>query len=123
MTGAHGGPPAEEPSARRSSRVRPYTITGGRTRPRSALALETLVQAIAHDGGRHAGGPEHSICRVCVRPVSVAEIAARCDLPLGVTRVLLDDMARAGLVRIHASSPDRPDRVLMERVLDGLRRL
>ncbi|GAA4935336.1 uncharacterized protein DUF742 [Actinomycetospora succinea] len=111
----------------RAPRVRPYTITGGRTRTRTTLAVETLVQTASALDIPTAGIPEEqrTICRLCVMPISVAEVSARVDLPLGVTRVVLDDMARGGLVVLHlqASSDDRPSRELLERVLDGLQRL
>jgi hypothetical protein len=45
------------------------------------------------------------------------------DLPLGVIRVLVGDMADEGLVVVHrpAQTGDRPDLALLERVLYGLR--
>ena len=51
------------------------------------------------------------------------EVSARLDLPLGVARVLVADMADEGLVILHrpASPGDRPDLALLERVLYGLR--
>jgi Protein of unknown function (DUF742) len=54
---------------------------------------------------------------------SSAEVSAHLDLPLGVTRVLVGDMAYEGLVSIHRPvNPDaHPDRALLERVLAGLR--
>lgn len=111
--------------ARRAPRVRPYTITGGRTRTQVTLAVETLVQTASALDLPAAGIPEEqrTICRLCVMPISVAEVSARVDLPLGVTRVVLDDMARGGLVVLHLPSDDRPSRELLERVLDGLQRL
>jgi hypothetical protein len=47
--------------------------------------------------------------------------ARRCD-PLGVIRVLVGDMADEHLVMVHrpAHAGDRPDLVLLERVLSGL---
>lgn len=112
-------------AGRRAPRVRPYTITGGRTRPEVTLAVETLVQTASALDVPAAGIPEEqrAICRLCVMPISVAEVSARIDLPLGVTRVVLDDMARGGLVVLHQQADDRPSRELLERVLDGLQRL
>jgi hypothetical protein len=109
------------------TRVRPYVRTGGRTRTRTdrALAVETLVSIpsprppIEH--------PEHAaIDGVCDGPRSVAEVAALLEVPLGVARVLIDDMAAAGLLTVHAtaargSAP--PPRDILQRVLDGLHRL
>jgi hypothetical protein len=63
---------------------------------------------------------------LCTSPRSVAEVAALASLPLGVARVLLADMARVGVIRVHknaATSDGRPGLALMERVLAGLHRL
>ena len=51
------------------------------------------------------------------------QVSARLDLPLGVTRVLVGDMADEGMVMVHrpAQGGDRPDLALLERVLYGLR--
>jgi Protein of unknown function (DUF742) len=107
--------------------VRPYAMTGGRTRPDYELALEALVST-TRLGERvsESTAPERQvICDLCRRARSVAEIAAYVRMPLGVARVLVGDMAQEGLVRVHqtAAAPDRPDLALMQRVLNGLRNL
>jgi Protein of unknown function (DUF742) len=118
-------PDDHAPTEHRSPRVRPYTITGGRTRTQAALAMETLVETAPDldDRWRGMSQEQQTISRLCLDPVSVAEVSARIALPLGVTRVVLDDMARGGLVVLHTTATDRPSRELMERVLDGLQRL
>ncbi|MFF0654580.1 MULTISPECIES: DUF742 domain-containing protein [Micromonospora] len=113
--------------------VRPYAVTRGRTRPRLDIALEALVEttvrgrAVATGNG---GGREHQyIAALCDgRVQSLAEIAARMQLPLGVARVLIADMATDGLVAVHEptildDSDDAVGTELLERVLSGLRRL
>lgn len=110
------------------SRVRPYTRTGGRTRTAHDLALEALVST-SEDGRRYRGvrTPEHrQICDICLDTRSIAEIAAHLRLPLGVVKVLVGDMADAGLVLIHQTElilGDSSSRAFMERVLQGLRAL
>lgn len=117
---------AARPWARRYRR--PYTVTGGRTRPSHYdLELETLVQSAA-DAASVSGGlgrDQRSIALLCQEVVSVAEIAARLDLPLGVIRVLVGDMALDGLVVLYRprSEPARSDPALLERVLYGLRNI
>jgi hypothetical protein len=114
--------------------VRPYAVTRGRTRPRLEIALEALVETTVR--GRSAGntkggtGREHQyIAALCDgRLQSLAEIAARMQLPLGVARVLIADMAADGLLAVYepTSLDDTNDAVgteLLERVLSGLRRL
>jgi hypothetical protein len=116
------------PSGQRRSRVRPYARTGGRTHSPHNLALEALVSTT--EKARRfvgVGSPEHrAICDVCLETRSVAEIAAHLYLPLGVVKVLVGDMADAGLVIVHQpgmSLDDQGSRDFMERVLQGLRAL
>ena len=109
--------------------VRPYAMTGGRTRPRYHLAIEALVQTTAEPAQLQGQLPEHQrICRLCYEIKSVAEVSALLTIPLGVARILVADLAEAGLVAIHQSGGDdnaggQPDVTLLERVLSGLRKL
>ena len=110
---------------------RPYTVTGGRTRPaHDDLELETLVQAVTGIDEQLAElGREHrAIAALCREVVSVAEISARLDLLLGVTRVLVADMALQGMVVLYlpqatVADADLPPVELLERVLHGLRNI
>ncbi|MFK0248565.1 DUF742 domain-containing protein [Amycolatopsis azurea] len=113
--------------------VRPYALTGGRTKANYALELETLISTKDHvaAGSLPAMAADQiecvSIIEECRTPRSVAEIAATLRVPLGVARVLISDAADAGLVSVHKtiSGNDGAEAhlVLMERVLSGLRRL
>ncbi|MQY12210.1 hypothetical protein SRB5_23430 [Streptomyces sp. RB5] len=122
----HGGGSA---SRTQSRLVRPYAMTGGRTRPRYQLAIEALVQTTADPGRLQSQLPEHQrICQLCYEIKSVAEISALLTMPLGVARILVADLAEAGLVTIHQPGGDesaggQPDVTLLERVLSGLRKL
>ncbi|ANW17210.1 DUF742 domain-containing protein [Streptomyces clavuligerus] len=103
--------------------VRPYTASGGRTRPTAPLDLLSLVTATGRAPAR-ALGPEHALALgLCARPVSVAEVSAHLGLPAAVTKVLLSDLVDCGAVVARAPrSPVPPtDRSLLEAVLDGLR--
>ena len=114
--------------------VRPYAVTRGRTRPSLNIAIEALVEttvrgraANSRPGGGH-GQEQQYISTLCDgRVQSLAEIAARMQLPLGVARVIVADMAADGLVAVYEpTSLDENDAVgteLLERVLSGLRRL
>ncbi len=103
--------------------VRPYVRTGGRTRPAVDLAVEALVSAVA--GMPEPPGADHrAVAALCASPRSVAEVAALLQVPLGVARVLVGDLAQSGVVVVHGTSgPDGPDSALMQRVLDGLKRI
>jgi len=107
--------------------VRPYAMTGGRTRSRYELAIEALVITTQYGEERSIALSleQQSIAAMCRQVRSVAEIAAGLRVPLGVARVLVGDMADEGFVRVH-QQPDRdeaPDLALLERVLSGLRKL
>ncbi|WP_340557614.1 DUF742 domain-containing protein [Streptomyces sp. GSL17-111] len=132
--GAHDAPPAHSGSdvgggGQPHPLVRPYAMTGGRTRPRYQLAIEALVSTTADPARLQGQLPEHQrICRLCYEIKSVAEVSALLAIPLGVARILVADLAEAGLVAIHQPGGDesaggQPDVTLLERVLSGLRKL
>ncbi|MFJ8783987.1 MULTISPECIES: DUF742 domain-containing protein [unclassified Streptomyces] len=124
---------------RKAARVRPYSLTGGRTRFGHVLLVETFVASTAAleaseerreltNGGLRSVMPElRAIVELCRRMRTVAEIAALLKMPLGVVRVLLSDLADQGKIRVYGTGTGhgtgRPDRALLERVLSGLRRL
>ena len=124
--GGNGNRPAGADGAG-SGLVRPYAVTGGRTRSRYHLQIEAMVAA-SHYEARDLStlSPEcQAILGFCRDWRSVAEISAVLRMPLGVARVLIADMAVEGLVRVHQidHAHGRPDLNLLERVLSGLRKL
>ncbi|MGW2570901.1 DUF742 domain-containing protein [Streptomyces sp. NPDC001537] len=111
--------------------VRPYTVTRGRTRPSERHAIDLMSQVSAVDGELrpgvdHVGAALLALVRHGPRPV--VELAADADLPLTVVRVLLGDLAEAGLVRVdaprrvHAAGP-AGDPALLREIIDRLRGL
>jgi uncharacterized protein DUF742 len=125
--GQHDSHPYRVADSPGSSLVRPYAVTGGRTKPRYQLAIEAMVAA-SHYEARDLSvlSPEcQSILGFCRDWRSVAEVSAVLRMPLGVARVLIADMAVQGLVRVHQMdhAHGRPDLNLLERVLSGLRKL
>ncbi|GAA1098988.1 DUF742 domain-containing protein [Nocardiopsis composta] len=108
--------------------VRPYAVTRGRTRPGPGAGLDMIstVVAVRDRAGGAVRQPEHArILRICRRPVSVAELAARLDLPITVVKVLVGDLIAGGDVAARAPLPaaDLPESNLLQAVLDGIRRL
>jgi hypothetical protein len=107
--------------------VRPYAVTGGRTEPRYQLEIEAMVVAQYYEArDLSLLTPEcQAILEFCRDWRSVAEVSAVLQMPLGVARILIADMAMEGLVRIHQldHAQGGPDVKLLERVLSGLRRL
>ncbi|WP_328345036.1 DUF742 domain-containing protein [Micromonospora sp. NBC_00421] len=108
--------------------VRPYAVTRGRARPvTGSFDLISLVTATRTNVAEEVGwGPEHvAIVALTQRIQSVAEIAARLDLPVGTVRVLLGDLVAQDLVRVQ--EPREPagvkDESIYEAVINGLRAL
>ena len=89
--------------------------------------METIVvrTAAGESSASRLGMERGQILRLCAAPTSVAEVAARMSVPIGVVRVLVGDMSDEGLLtfnRSHARG-DRPSLRLLERVFDGLQAL
>lgn len=106
--------------------VRPYAITGGRTRARRSFPLEALVLTTVQgeEVNRTASPEGRTICRLCRSARSVAEVAALVGVPFGVARVLVGDLVESGLVMVHETGDaNGPDSAVLEKVLHGLRRL
>jgi hypothetical protein len=108
--------------------LRPYAMTEGRTEPTGAdLAIEDLIGAAsaAAEPPSWLSLEHRSIALACRETLSVAELAARVDLPLGVTRVLVGDLAEQGMVTVHRgpSHAGGPNVALLEQVLHGLKQL
>ena len=107
--------------------VRPYALTGGRTRPIGEtfdlLALVTTVKTESVDAMLLE--PEVvEVMRLCRQPMPVADLASDLDLPLGVVRILLSDMRERGLITIRPPARTRlTDPQLLKDVADALRRL
>ncbi len=103
--------------------VRPYAVTNGRTS--ASVQLDLLSMVVATGGSHSLLEPDHlQALGLCLRPASVAEIAARLRLPAAVTKVLLADLVDCGAVRTAPpqSGSDTSNRALLERLLDGLQR-
>src|SRR5438477_13020426 len=78
--------------------VRPFVITGGRTRAAdTSLRMETMVQTV----GKPRDDLSFERARIvdcCYEPLSIAEIAAELGVPLGVAMVLVGDLVEDGLL-------------------------
>jgi hypothetical protein len=107
--------------------VRPYALTGGRTRPTGEV-IDLLALVASTEADTVASmflEPEYlEVMRQCRRPKSVADLASDLDLPLGVVRILLSDMREQGLIVIRQPARTRlTDPRLLKDVADALRRL
>lgn len=117
-----------EPDALSGLRVRPYLVTGGRTRSVVELPLESIVR-VTPEGQKAVGGLQlerRQIVELCHQPLSIAEVSAHLRLHLQVAKVLVGDLVHSGHIATHtatAEADERPDLQLLERVLDGLQSL
>ncbi|MGW7822839.1 DUF742 domain-containing protein [Streptomyces puniciscabiei] len=114
------------------SMVRPYTVTHGRTRPSGAHTIDLMSRVTALDAD--APGPRVDHARAALLdlirrgPRPVVELAADADLPLTVLRVLLGDLAEAGLIRIdeprrHRTGGPATDPGLLREIMERLREI
>jgi hypothetical protein len=111
--------------------VRPYIRTRGRVTQGYDLRLETLV-SVTGPYERDPANPALTQDVLAIRdlcrgtPHSVAEVASRLNVPVGIARVLIADAIDAGLVTVdHGTAlvDAKPTRELLERIRDGLRSL
>ncbi|MFD9128940.1 DUF742 domain-containing protein [Kitasatospora sp. NPDC059571] len=108
--------------------IRPFTLTGGRTRSAEAAGFDLLAQVAAVPGTAPAAGLDHArtalLDRIRTAPRPLAELAADADLPLGALRVLLGDLVGQGLVKVAGpAAAGGPDARLLRQVIQGLHRL
>ena len=116
------GPPPD------AGRVVPvYAVTGGRTRSTGAeLPMESLVTVTEHAKQADNLRKEYRvILEMADRPVSLVEVGAALDVPVGVARVLVSDLAEANYLAVHTplvtDGGGRPSAAVLTRLLDGLR--
>lgn len=107
--------------------VRPYAMTGGRTRPRDGtFDVVTILVASGRPVPEHRvlSPEEQRLLRLCRGPHAVADLASESNLPLCVVEVLVGDLLDHGLIEVFRPAPDaRPDQSLLRMVLDELRAL
>lgn len=112
----------------RESALRPYVITGGRSRPsRNTIGLETLL--VVPDPPKplpvSATREARALVRMCERLLSLAEAGAHLELPLSLVKILVSELVDSGHLTARSGIPQAtaPDSQLLQEVLDGLRRL
>jgi len=142
----HPSHPSDQASEPATSRlVRPYALTGGRTRSLGMeLAIETLVARTDLPPASALSSEQQLFLSRSAEPISLAELAAYSRLPIGVTRVLVGDLCAEGVMQIvshglrdrscevsdtvnatddASTTISTTDVNLLERVLHGLRAL
>ncbi|GIJ43309.1 hypothetical protein Val02_01950 [Virgisporangium aliadipatigenens] len=102
--------------------VRPFLMTGGRTRPLvDGLYPETMLSVIPAALSAPLRFELRRIAEYCRTPRSVAEIAVRLKAPLGVAKVLVGDLVTGG----HLTVLERTELTIdvIERIRDRVRAL
>jgi uncharacterized protein DUF742 len=109
--------------------VRPYAVTRGRTMPAAGSQVGLIDIVVAVIDPRVAAdlrlGPQHrQLLERCRQPITLVDLAAVVNLPVGVVRVLLTDLTEHGIVRV-LPTPRGPvtDQRLLSAVLQGLQAL
>ncbi|MGQ0837746.1 MAG: DUF742 domain-containing protein [Actinokineospora sp.] len=116
----------EQPRASAPPPLRPFLLTSGRVVADSDLAIETQVVSTAAGLTRAQALPFEygDIVALCTQPLSVAEVAARLSLHIGVVRVLVSDLNADGdLVVYRAPVEASRDIDILQRVIRGLREI
>jgi hypothetical protein len=102
--------------------VRPFMVTGGRTQPlKDGLRIETVVSARPAALSAPLRFELRRTVELCQTPLTVADIAVRLTVPLGVAKVLVGDLAVEGYVTLAAPREIPID--VIERIRDRVRAL
>ncbi|MGQ0825345.1 MAG: DUF742 domain-containing protein [Actinomycetota bacterium] len=105
-----------------SDLVRPFVMTGGRTRASETLRVETMVQTAIEDAGDAVfeGG---RILELCREPHSVAEVAAKLPVPLGVARILIGDLVADQRLVVFQNDPVDIELSVLARMIERVESL
>jgi hypothetical protein len=102
--------------------IRPFLLTGGRTRPaQEGLRVESLIHARPDVPRSDLRFEAHQIVELCQQPISLAELAAALRVPLGVARVLVSDLVEDGIVALVEAGELSVQ--MIERIRDRVRAL
>ena len=103
--------------------VRPFIITGGRTRAAdTSLKMETMVQTVGTPRD-DLSFEKARIIDCSYEPISIAEIAAQLGVPLGVAMVLVDDLCDERCLETTYSDPVEIELSALTRMIDRVRAL
>ncbi len=103
--------------------VRPFVLTGGRTRANNAaLRMETMVQTVS-DGTRTSTSEHGRLVDFCWEPCSIAEAASKLGIPLGVAVILVGDLVDEGCLEVTHSDPVEIELSQLTRMIERVRAL
>jgi len=102
--------------------VRPFIMTRGRTRAeRRDLRVETMLQARVEVVPLDLHSEQEQVLRLCVEPLSVAEVASRLDLVVGVVQVIAGDLIAADLLDVHHTDPVEIELDMLTKMIERVR--
>jgi len=111
------------PEADEDPIVRPFMLTGGRTRPlQDGLRIETLLRAAPAALSAPLRFESRRIVELCQQPMSVADLSVALRAPLGVVRVIVADLITQDYLRVE-EQPQELSTSLIERIRDRVRAL
>jgi len=117
-----GAAHSPEPDADYDMVIRPFLLTGGRTKPvQEGLRVETLIHARPRSATAVLRFEHRQIVQLCREPTSLAEISAALRVPFGVARVLVSDLVADGSVIV--TQREELSIQLIERIRDRVRAL
>ena len=110
-----------------ASPLRPYVLTGGRSRPADArIGVDTLLRAVSTDAPLPiAAAPQlRALLGLCRSDaLSVSEVAGHLGLRISVVRILVGDLIGTGHLETQGGGQSAPGVALLHEVLNGLRAL
>ena len=115
----------EEPIPHETDFVRPYLVTGGRTKSKvEGLKLETLVQA-TNKPSNNLRFEAAKVASLCSGATSIAEVSAHLSVPYGTVKVIIGDLIASGHLQAHRTveGNNADDVQLITRLISGVRRL
>ncbi len=102
--------------------VRPFIMTGGRTRAeRRDLRVETMLQATVDHTPRGLPSEQEELLALCRVPQSVAEVAAKLGLVVGVVQVIAGDLIAADLLQVHHTDPVEIELDMLTKMIERVR--
>ena len=106
------------------TRVRPFLLTAGRTRPtHEGLRMHTVLTAPVAALHAPLRFELRRIVELCREPRSVAEVASGLRVPVGVARVLVADLVNGGYLMCHDQNEEELAVDVIERIRDRVRTL
>lgn len=102
--------------------VRPFIMTGGRTRAeRRDLRLETMLETAVDVTPGSLPSEQQDLLRLCREPQSVAEVAAKLHLVVGVVAVIAGDLIALELLAVHHTDPVEIELDMLTKMIERVR--